>query len=496
MRELLLFRVNSDRFSGEAKNRAYLSFTVIIKFGIMAVCVTVGCSNARLLAIVGLFLSLCYLSAATQDDGLFESFTNDAMSDLNSVFHQLKGFTTSIGDVQQVNRRQTAENISNTTDICSDRYFSARFNQLEFSCLNSLANLSVANVTYLASEGSVSDIDNVCREGCAGVFLDHDEICPDFLPNFSSYLRGVCSKNAHHERCAFSVMVNNGLRVYEKCFVQTNAFDRCRFRCKNALREFSDNLGCCINTFYNDTYTFFTNLQSFVPTLNYSIDPLLWDTCGIPYPSECSPIVFSPKPSTTVIPTPSSTPTPTPTPTPNPPSLCISTTSFSDSCTALLLDIQTPSGIQNIAVSDRNTGELCSESCAGSYVQQCNEANDDISMILELFCGQYNNKFCGGVIGDSYMTLLQNLSSNCNGSNYNDCNDECHSMLVDIREELGCCAHVLTLTSVSEHAGIELLDGRPWSSCDVELPKKCPDPFTSELSENQNILKKGLQILY
>lgn len=147
-------------------------------------------------------------------------------------------------------------------------------------------------------------------------------------------------------------------------------------------------------------------------------------------------------------------------------------------------------------MSDRKTGELCSESCAGSYVQQCNEANDDISMILELFCGQYNNEFCGGVIGDSYTTLLQNLSLNCNGSNYNDCNDECHSMLVDIREELGCCAHVLTLTSVSEHAGIELLDGRLWSSCDVELPKKCPDPFTSDLSENQNILKKGLQILH
>ena len=462
----------------------------------MAVCMAVGYSNVRLLVIFGLSLSLCYqLSVATQDDELFGSYTNDAVSDFNSMFHQLKGFATSIGDIQQVNRRQIAENISNTTNTCNNRYFSARLNQLDVSCLGSLANLSVTNASYLASEGSVSDIDSVCREDCAGVFLDFDETCPDFFPNFSTYLHGICSKNAHHERCAFSVMVNNGLRVYEKCFVQTNAFNRCRARCKNALREFSDDLGCCINIFYNDTYTFFTNLQNFVPTLNYSIDPLLWDTCGIPYPNECSPIMFSPKPSTTVIPTPTSTPSPSPTP--HPPSLCISTegtTSFSDSCTALLLDFQTQSGIQNIAMSDRSTSELCSDSCGGSYVEQCNEANDDTSMILELFCGQSNNKFCGGVIADSYMTLLQNLSLNCNGSSYNDCSGECRSALVHIGEELGCCAHALTLTSVSEHAGIELLDGHLWSSCDVELPQKCPDPFMSDVSENQTILKKGLHL--
>lgn len=458
----------------------------------MAVSMTVGSINVRLL--VAIFLSCCYLSAASEDDVLLGRSTNDVMSDFNSIFYQLKGFTTSIDDVQQVNRRQTAENISNSTDVCSDGYFSVQLNRLTVSCLNSLSNLSVANATYLASEGSVMDIDNVCQEGCAGVFLDYDETCPEFLPNFSTYLRGICSRNAHNDKCAFSVMVNAGSRVYKKCFIETNAFDRCRSRCKNALRDFSADLGCCINTFYNDTYTFFANLQILVPNLNYSINPSLWDACGIPYPGECSPYLFSPpRPSSTAV-----TPTPTSTPTPNSPSLCISTeetTLFSDSCAALLLDFQTPSGLKNIAMSDSNISELCSEGCGGSYVEQCNGANDDTSMILELFCGQYNNEFCGGVIVDSYTTLLQNLSLNCNYSSSSDCNAFCHSALVNVGEKLGCCSHALTLTSVSEHAQLDLLDGRLWSSCDLQPPQKCPNPFMSDLPENQNIFKTGLYIL-
>ena len=392
----------------------------------------------------------------------------------------------------EINRRSMVENSSNTTDFCQHYYYTKLVQQVNDTCLYSLSNLDVTNATYLASDDSVKDVSIVCNEDCAGVFLEYNETCPGYITYFSALLRGVCSKNSHHERCAFATLENDGSRVYQKCFVETNAFERCRNRCKNALYYFSTDLDCCINTFYNDTFTFFIDLQYNLPDLNYSIDPLLWDTCGIPYPNECSSNLFPlPYSTTPVIMSITPTPTPSPTLTPLPSGICMDvdeTAIFSDSCLSLLSEFQTQSGVQRIASNGESTRELCSMECAGNYVQQCNklEAGKNASTILGLFCGQYNNEYCGGLIADSYSMLLQNLSL-CEGSSYSSsdfsCTTECQSALIAIGVELGCCVYVLTQNSVSERAGTPLLESLLWSSCGLDPPQQCPDPFPSDVEE-------------
>lgn len=447
--------------------------------------------TARLLLVCLLLFLICVSDGTpTHHKKFLGSFSSRAMSGLNSMLQELHNLAVSSNGVdhkmQGVERRQIAENNS---DFCND-FFNTIVQQLNTSCLDSLSNLSVANDIYLASGIARRDINTVCSEGCAGVFLEYDNTCPDYLPNLSTYLRGICSENEHLERCAFSALDNDGLRVYQKCFVETDAFVRCRSRCRNALRDFSADIGCCINTFYNDTYTVFTNLQLFLPRLNYSIDPLLWETCGIPYPDECSPDLFPPEPSTPLIT--SLTPTPGPSSTPSlPPLLCSSTDEtsiFSDSCLALLFEFQTPTGLQSLAMSGKNTSELCSVNCAGSYLKECAKTGDSVSETLELFCGEYKNEYCGPVIADSYSILLQNLSY-CGtysfSSSYN-CSAKCHSVLVDVGVGLGCCAYALTLASVSEHAEIAVVDSRLWSSCDLQLPQKCPNLFPSDPEDSRN----------
>ena len=447
-----------------------------------------------IVGVMPLLLSESY--GAASRNGLIAS---GARSDVNSVLGEMMDFIAS-------NRRETVipamvrrqvgpqSNDSNMTDYCSGPYVSLLLQELNETCINSLSSLSVANPIYSTSVQGRGDINNVCREDCAGVLLEFNDTCPHYFPDFSGYLRGICSINVvHRERCGFSVAENDGSRVFQKCFVETDAFTRCRSRCKNALINFSADLGCCINTFYNDTYSFFRNLQVALPELNYTTDPLLWDTCGVPYPAECPPDLFTfPSPTPTpssAMPTPSSPSSLLPSP-----NVCTESeatlTTFSERCLVLLKEFQTPTGLRNIAANTGNMKELCSADCAGNYFMYCNNkaGGDNYAITLEFFCGQYNKEFCGGVIADSYSMLLQNLSACDNTqhdySTYN-CTTKCRSALVDVNLELGCCAHALTLGSVSVHAGTDHLDSHLWTLCDFQPPQACPNPFQSVLEESQ-----------
>ena len=449
-------------------------------------------SIAQLLLLFCLLLSGILHGATATEASPADPITYDA-ADLKSLLQALEGFAApNDDDSPNIYKRQVAGNSSsfNMTDFCRN-YSDVLPSQVHSSCLESLQYLSrnTGNAAYLASDFGRYDVDTVCREDCAGVLLEFEEACPGYFLNLADYLHGVCSKNENVERCAFAILENDGSRVNQRCYMETNTLEQCRARCKNALRDFSSEIGCCINTHYNDTYSF-SGLSSSLPNLNYSIDPRLWNTCGIPYPDECSPNLFSPEPSTPVIIV-APTPTPKSTPTPLTPSLCSGLEDsfiFGNSCLSLLLQWQTPAGLQSIAKSSQDVSDLCSINCAGSYVEQCTTDVDRVSAVLELFCGQYNNQYCGGVIADSYPTLLETLS-HCNtpnistSSNMVSCSMDCHSALVEVESSLGCCAYALTQTSVSETAGITLVESHLWSSCGLELPQRCPDPFLSPLED-------------
>ena len=383
---------------------------------------------------------------------------------------------------QARDRRQVSEPVNNA---CNDTQIAQVIGNLNDSCIDAISSVSLASPVYLSSAAAETDIGNLCRDDCAGELLRLDKMCPEYFPNFATYLQGVCSFNSRMNRCAFSVRENDGMKVFQKCFVETNAYeDRCRRRCKNALTAFDSDIGCCINSFYNDTWEFFGNLQRFQPHLNYSIDPFLWETCGIPYPSECSE-ELSPSPS----------PSPTPTPITNPPPsqptndpLCIEDkTSVGESCLSLLTEFQTAQGLQAIAEDSSKTSELCSAECGEQYVKQCTETSSNSYEILQLFCGQFSGERCGSLIAKSYSSLLQNLSACATTpeSVIGSCSNECQSALVSTGSELGCCQSLLTLETVSQRLGIEVVDSRLWSRCGLELPQRCEDPFDRAVEETK-----------
>ena len=361
---------------------------------------------------------------------------------------------------------------------CSYNNFVSFLNQLNTTCKYAVASLDTDNVTYLASQQSVQDIEAFCTEDCAGAILHFYEYCPYIFVSLDDYVRGVCSRSKGF-RCGLSLAVDDGSVVLQRCFEQANAFQRCRTRCKNALRDYSNHLGCCINTYYNDTYSTVGILES-VPGLNLTASPWLWDMCGIPYPSECPPNVLLPEPTvtTSVV---AASPTPTA-------FVCGSVEESSlnaflnDQCTSLLSEFVKPGGLTAVSNSLSSINELCNTSCAGKYVEQC--MDDEVSDNLGLFCGRNGDQYCGQILADSYSSILPHYSCG-NALTSNNCSSDCYTTLESVSSMLGCCVHALALaeSSVTEYAGI--LDVSLWSSCGLEFPQQCPNPFLSAMENDK-----------
>ena len=444
------------------------------------------CSARLMLACMLLYLSCCEsLATSHHQDG----WVHD--KDINSLFKDDSESAKNNVIIEKLIKRQIdgQSNGTNETDFCSDYYISTIFQLLNSSCLDAIVNLNVANKAYAASLEAVRDIATVCRGDCGGVFLDFAQLCPEFSPHISEYLHGICLFNSHSERCAFSVTRNNGSRVYQKCFVETDSTRQCHSSCRNSLIDFRADIDCCINSFYNATYSFFQSLQYHLPNLNYSINPLLWETCGLSYPSKCPPYLFptSAPPSTPI--RPSQTPPPTPTP------LCRGVENreiFSETCLDLLTALNTPSGLRSIAGSEGNTSYLCSPNCGGIYVEQCDQEaqSEEYVTLLEIFCGQSTNGYCGGVIADTYNTLLQNASK-CAQPHTQACTASCSSFLNDINSELGCCTYALTVEIVSKYSGLEILDTALWTECGLHIPQRCPNPFQTGTNTHSTTSSRG-----
>ena len=387
-----------------------------------------------------------------------------------------------------VHRRQA--NVSTNTSSCTDFEVSLLLQSLNDSCVDSLSRLNIASPIYTASDLAVRDIATVCRDDCAGEVLEFDEACPEYYPDIATYLRAVCSLNSNMDRCAFSVAQNDGSQVFQKCFVETNAFEQCRRRCKNALAEFSSDIGCCVNTFYNDTWDFFGNLKRLHPTLNYSTDPFLWEICGVPYPNECSNDLFPSPTSSTVAP--STSPTPTNTPTRSSPNttLCSDTKGSLDmldkTCQMLLTEFTSTQRLQILAKDERKMSELCSPDCGGQYYKHCS-SDSSTHELLRLFCGEFSNKRCGNLLLNSYSTLLENLTvcNNISETESRPCSDECRLVLENAETQYGCCLFGLMVESVSERAGVDVVNDQLWSQCGLDQPHQCPNPFITETNETK-----------
>ena len=169
------------------------------------------------------------------------------------------------------------------------------------------AALDFTNVLSLL--GNLADPSNyttLCSNSCLPLLLEYTEGCfgtTDGLVEL--FTRDVCLFNMNGTMCytaTFNSLANitNSwqVRVRSECFVDfpffqqpladmdTEQFPICSDECREGLRQFNDEFGCCVNSIYNNTF-----VGEHLPFAGNE----LWSRCGIisESPGFCSSAVVA-----------------------------------------------------------------------------------------------------------------------------------------------------------------------------------------------------------
>ena len=169
------------------------------------------------------------------------------------------------------------------------------------------AALDFTNVlTILGTLNDPSNFVALCSNSCLPSLLEYTEECygtTDGLVELIS--RGVCLFNINGTMC-YTAIFNSLVdfdnswqaRVRNECFVNfpfpqkpladmnTEQFPICSDSCREGLRQFNDEFGCCVNSIYNNTF-----VGEHLPFAGNE----LWTRCGIisESPGFCSSAVVA-----------------------------------------------------------------------------------------------------------------------------------------------------------------------------------------------------------
>ena len=143
----------------------------------------------------------------------------------------------------------------------------------------------------------------LCSETCFPSVLEYVERCYATTDGLAElFSRGVCLFNMDGTLCFTAIYTslvqsNSWQRqVRAECFVDfthqvladmyTTLTPTCSRACRKGLRQFNDKLGCCVNSFYNNTF-----VDELLPFAGYE----LWSNCGIisESPGSCSSAVVA-----------------------------------------------------------------------------------------------------------------------------------------------------------------------------------------------------------
>ena len=175
-------------------------------------------------------------------------------------------------------------------------------------CRNAFdAALNLTNVLFFL--GDLNDPRNVvtlCSDACLPSLLEYTEECFGTTDGLVELLtRDICLFNMNGTMCytaTFNSLANftNSwqARVRSECFVDfpfpqqpladmdTEQFPICSDSCRESLRQFNDELGCCVNSIYNNTF-----VGEHLPFAGNE----LWSRCGIisESPGFCSSAVVA-----------------------------------------------------------------------------------------------------------------------------------------------------------------------------------------------------------
>ena len=132
---------------------------------------------------------------------------------------------------------------------------------------------------------SSSLIDYICSSNWAPTVLNQLAVCGlrEFHTNQASVdSRRTCAVSERGDFCgsAFTLYDQDGTRLMDiqnNCSVVLESVSNCPSNCRTLLEELKENLGCCINNFFNGTH-----LSQPVPAV---VDYQVWNTCNISLPS-------------------------------------------------------------------------------------------------------------------------------------------------------------------------------------------------------------------
>ena len=157
------------------------------------------------------------------------------------------------------------------------------------NCRVTLANAvdftNVLSILNLASLDDLMQFMTLCSETCMPSVLEHAEGCYGTNNGLVEFFRGACGTNMDGMLC--NQVVYNSLTnftfswqipVISECysnftlFADTTPTPICSDGCREGLRRFNNELGCCLNNIYNNSF-----VGEYLPFAAYS----LWSNCGL-----------------------------------------------------------------------------------------------------------------------------------------------------------------------------------------------------------------------
>jgi hypothetical protein len=222
------------------------------------------------------------------------------------------------------------------------------------------------------------------------------------------------------------------------CFYTIYGGQTCTPECKAGLEDLSSELGCCINSFYNNTGSHFGYLA---PLFSYKV----FSACDVPTITEQCVPEFDPE--------------------------TIDVVNTNDNCSY--------AEGQQLLLSD-----VCTSTFYGEVRDALGDSSCDV--ILDFYrdyCSvDANNEFCVATehgIYD-YLTYIQPMTTYC--TSQTTCSPMCRMTLANFQRERGCCINALYNSTSSLLGGANqplLASSSLFTLCGLTPPTQCSSPFTS-----------------
>lgn len=180
--------------------------------------------------------------------------------------------------------RQTSPPLINNCSAQEDQEFRLAFTQ---DCRDTYDQaVDLTNVsTILNRPVNPSHYVKLCSEPCLPSVLAHLRGCYGIHDGLAALYEGACRFNQNGVMCyaaTYNSLIMNPswqVKVRAECFVNFTVeysdpklTESCSDSCKEGLRRVRNELGCCLNAIYNNSF-----VGEHLPFANYS----LWSNCGL-----------------------------------------------------------------------------------------------------------------------------------------------------------------------------------------------------------------------